>query len=617
MIEQVPFLSWLPAAPEDFRLRCNAVENIAADSGSSLRSLAQHALNANQLNRLAKTAMAVGDKSEFLPLRLGLISNATTDIIEPALIGTALRYGILLDVVAAPFDQPMQEALDPNSTINAAAPDVVLLALDYRGIPIETGPQEALGHVHAICDGIAANCGAPVIVQNIPRSPEPLFGNLDPTLTSTHRSQVGNFNAELTSAVNTRPELLLDVAGLAETVGLSAWHDPVQWHLAKLSFSQDFVPIYAEHVCRLLAALRGRSRKCLVLDLDNTIWGGIIGDDGVDGIVLGNGSAPGEAFLAIQKTALALRDRGILLAVCSKNDERNAKMPFRSHPEMLLKEDHISVFQANWVDKATNLEAIARSLEFGIDALVFLDDNPAERAQVREALPDVAVPELPDDPALYPRVLQSAGYFEAISFSDEDKNRASQYQANAKRAELKETTRDLSSYLKSLEMEISILPFDAVSRSRIAQLVNKSNQFNLTGRRYTESEIEAIENDPSVHGFYARLVDRFGDNGIISVIICRSIAESWEVDTWVMSCRVLGRGVEQAMLNEIAHRAITDQKSKIIGTFIDSGRNHLVQHHFEKLGFSETKSDAESSHWALTLKNFVGQAVFITSSPNL
>ena len=216
-------------------------------------------------------------------------------------------------------------------------------------------------------------------------------------------------------------DLLLDIAALAETVGLADWHSPPQWNMAKLPFADAFVPLYADHVARLVAALRGKSRKCLVLDLDNTVWGGVIGDDGLEGIRIAQGDPVGEAFLSLQQMALALRQRGIVLAVASKNNDETARLPFRQHPEMLLREDHIAVFQANWTDKPSNLKAIAEALSFGLDALVFVDDNPMERDLVRRTLPQVAVPELPDDPALYARTLAAAGYFEALGFSDEDR----------------------------------------------------------------------------------------------------------------------------------------------------------------------------------------------------
>ncbi len=249
---------------------------------------------------------------------------------------------------------------------------------------------------------------------------------------------------------------------------------------------------------RVLSALRGKSRRALVLDLDNTIWGGVIGDDGLQGIQCAQGDAAGEAYLSVQRLALELRERGIVLAVSSKNNDEVARSPFRHHPELLLKEEHIAVFQANWNDKATNIKAIAQELSLGLDSMVFLDDNPVERNLVRQILPEVAVPELPSDPALYARTLAAAGYFESVVFSDEDVKRARYYQDNARRVGLQKQAGDIDAYLESLQMEITFQPFDETGRARIAQLINKSNQFNLTTRRYTESEVAAAESGPKL-----------------------------------------------------------------------------------------------------------------------
>jgi len=266
-----------------------------------------------------------------------------------------------------------------------------------------------------------------VIVQTLAPPLGSLFGSMDAQIPGTPRWLVEEFNrrlrAERSSAV-----VLLDVAAVAASAGLQRWHDPALWNLGKFPFSQLAIPFYAEHVCRLLMAARGLAKKCLVLDLDNTVWGGVIGDDGLGGIVLGQGSPTGEAYLAVQAAALALRSRGIVLAVSSKNEERVARLPFREHPDMLLREEHIAVFQANWQDKASNLRAIARTLNIGVDALVLLDDNPAERHQVRTEMPDVGVPELPLGPEFFAPTLLEAGYFEAVQFTPEDSARAAHYQ---------------------------------------------------------------------------------------------------------------------------------------------------------------------------------------------
>jgi FkbH-like protein len=334
------------------------------------------------------------------------------------------------------------------------------------------------------------------------------------------------------------------------------------------------------------------------------LWGGVIGDDGHDGIDIGQGSPSGEAFREVQQLALEFRRHGIVLAVCSKNEEQVGRAPFQDHPDMILRENDIAVHRINWEDKATNLEIIAKTLSIGLDALVFLDDNPAERALVRSALPAVAVPELPTDPALYARTLRWAGYFDSVGFSDEDRMRAENYQANAKRMELRTQARDLNEYLRSLEMEISFAPFDEVGQLRIAQLINKSNQFHLTAKRYTESQLRALQADQSYFTIQTRLRDVFGDNGIISAVICRKESTSWLIDTWVMSCRVLGRRVEEAVLREITRHALDEGVRCIDGTFIATGRNELVRDHYRKLNFRLVNETADASEWRLELETY-------------
>lgn len=610
-------LSWLPRPPQDFRARITALTTAQnASCGNALRFLASHALDCNQLTSLtraiARLREAGADFKPLKPLRLGLISNGTTALIGPALIATAARHGILLELIETDYAQTVQEALAPDSRLNRSQPDLVLIAINGRGLPLQCAigdpmsatkaVAEALGTLALIRDGIQRGCGVPCIFETITRPAETLFGSYDRRVAGTARDLADSFNRGLVERLHGSPDFLLDVAGLAEAVGLAEWNDSAQWHLAKLPFAQKMVPLYADHVARLLAAVLGKSRRCLVLDLDNTLWGGVIGDDGVAGIIIGQGSPVGEAHLDIQSTALRLRDRGVVLAVSSKNENDVARLPFREHPDMLLREDHIAVFQANWQDKASNLRAIAETLSLGLDSLVLLDDNPAEREQVRQAVPEVAVPELPEDPALYSRILLGSGYFESVVFSDEDRIRADYYQANATRAVLLEKAGNLDEFLASLEMTITFAPFDEVSLDRIAQLVAKSNQFNLTSRRYTAGQLMALARDPKVFTLQVRLIDRFGDNGMICVVICRNDQAIWEIDTWLMSCRVLGRRVEEAVLHEIASNARRAGAAQLCGRYVRSERNAMVKEHYGKLGFRlQAEHDNGNADWVLDL----------------
>jgi FkbH-like protein len=302
-----------------------------------------------------------------------------------------------------------------------------------------------------------------------------------------------------------------------------------------------------------------------------------------------------------------------VLAISSKNDEEIARAPFQKHPDMLLREQHVAVFQANWEDKATNLNAIAEGLSLGVDSIAFIDDNPFERNFVRGSLPAVAVPELPADPAFYARILAASGCFESLAFSTEDRKRAEFYRDNARRATLEKEVGNLESYLASLQMEIFFRRFDAVGRSRIAQLINKSNQFNLTTRRYTEAEVEAIENQADAYGLQIRLRDKFGDNGMISVVICRRLGDDWYIDVWLMSCRVLGRRVETAVLGELLEAARAEGVNNLVGRYIPTERNAMVREHYRKLGFDlvETLPSGETV-WRLDTSTGIQEVLPMT-----
>lgn len=608
-------LPWLPSTPENFRRLCREIDSSSSHGAEALRALSRYALNESQLNVLARALGEVREKqgekiAGLQPFKLGLVSNATTKLIAPSLSASALRYGVDLRIVEADFNQVMQAATEPDSKVINSEPNAILLALDYRAYEdlqfgIKGSAENAVAHFNALRAAFRVRYKGTLIFQTVACPPEQLFGSLDAKLELTQRGRIQRFNQGMAETLRQSPDVMFDVSGLAQNLGAQNWFNAVQWHLAKLPFAQKYVPIYADYCARIVGALVGKSRKCLVLDLDNTVWGGVIGDDGLNGIVLGQGSAEGEAFLAVQKMALDLRDRGIMLAISSKNDERVARSAFAEHPEMLLREEHISVFQANWTDKASNLEAVAKALNIGLDSLVFVDDNPAERSQVRQALPQVAVPELGDDPALYPHYVMGAGYFESVAFLDEDRQRAAQYKANAMRASLQSQARDLNSYLKSLNMVMTIGPFDEASRSRITQLINKSNQFNLTTLRYTEADIEQLSGNSDVLTFQVRLADSYGDNGMISVIIARKNDAVWTVDSWLMSCRVLGRGVEQAVLNELAGRILQLGGKELIGVYRPSGRNGMVADHYRKLGFIQTETAPDSgSVWSLELSSY-------------
>ena len=626
-------LPWLPAPADNFReqvktLQARIGEGRSDDLGQDIVTLATAALEDRHLqllNRLA-TRLRAGqaDYPGLRSVKLGLVGDGTLSLNTPALVATGLRHGLLFDPIEGEYNSSVQESLDPDSHLHAGKPDILLVSNDYRTLGLgalaadaedaQARVGQAIETVKSLVRNFKPSVTSAVLIQTIVPPIEPLFGNFDRTEPTSPYAMVEAFNAQLADWARTGDVLLVDIARLAANIGIERWSEARHWHASKLSLSPDFIPLYADVVVRVVAAIYGRSRKCLVLDLDNTLWGGVIGDDGLTGIKLGQGSPTGEAFLAVQQMAKQLRSRGVILAVCSKNEEDVARSAFQRHPDMLLAETDIAVFQANWTDKASNLRAIATTLNIGVDALVFLDDNPAERMQVRRELPMVAVPELPEDPALYPQILAAAGYFEAVSFSAEDKNRAEYYRSNAQRAEILNKTGDMESYLRSLDMICEINPVDAMSRARSSQLINKSNQFNLTTRRYSESEIEALEADDNAHLIQVRLTDKFGDNGIISVIIARKAEDAWAIDTWLMSCRVLGRRVEEAVLGHLAAAARTAGARALVGSYIPSPKNRMVADHYKKLGFASTETTEDgTTGWSLDLEAYAAPDLPMTT----
>ncbi len=609
-------LPWLPRLSADFRARLQSIEQSECDWGPKLRSLATQFLGLDQaiaISRVLNRLRARGSSPSLSPFRLGLVGNATTEFLKPSLEASALRHGISLEISLTNFGQIMQEAMDPGSLINRVRPDAILLAVDHRGLPFRLEDSSrwppfdhhaALAQLLAVCEAFQKHSGATCLVQTLPAPPELLFGSLDTGLSGTLRSSIARFNALLVPDVTARGDVVVDVEWLAQCVGLDTWYDDRYWYLARLPFSQSALPVYADFVSRVLAAIRGKSRKCLVLDLDNTLWGGVIGDDGLEGIALNQGDPRGEAFRAIQAAAVDLRKRGVVLAVCSKNDASAAIQPFRAHPGMVLKEDDIAVFMVNWDDKATNIERIAQRLDLGLDSLVLLDDNPVERALVREALPEVAVPELGDDPSVYVRTLFAAGYFESVGFTPEDLARAELYKGNAGRSKLLEASRNLDDFLRSLDMQIEFAPFNAIARKRITQLINKTNQFNVTTRRYTEKQVTSFEASPDHYTLQVSIRDRFGDNGIIGVVICKVHPTEWEIDTWLLSCRVLQRKVEEAICNRIVEDAKRAGAKKVIGTFLSTERNSIAKDLFQRLGFDSSGVTQDGTRWVLDVDRF-------------
>lgn len=621
----VQALPWLPRPAGKFRDHIASLPSEPLQALLDLQSLAQAAwseADLRQLGRKIKTlltsapaSLAAEARQRGLPqVRLLVVSASTASHLPDALIGTALRFGFLLDVTIAEYEEPEPWLARNRDALQQNPPDLVLLASDHRMLTLrsplgdaaaaEQTIEAAIARAMRLAEVAGAASGHQVILQTLADDPDRVQFNMDLGLPGSPRFLIHEFNARLARRAQQQSRLVLDVNALASLVGTAAWSAGRYGYAAKYPFSTAMIPLYAEHVMRIVAAQMGRSRRVLVMDLDNTIWGGIVGDDGTEGLVLGNGSPLGEVYAALQRMALSLKERGIILCVSSKNDEAIALDAFRNHPEMILKEEDIVAFRVNWDDKAANIKAIADAIGLGLDSFVFLDDNPAERKRVREALPAVAVPELPGDPSDWLSVVQSAGYFEQAGFSKEDQLRAGFYKANALRAAQMERIGDHDDYLRSLAMTLSIVPFDSAGRKRIAQLISKSNQFNLTTRRYSEAEIAAMESNPGILAVQGRLLDIFGDNGMISAVICRQAGQRWEIDTWIMSCRVLGRRVEEAMLQYLVEQARGRGITTLVGRYIPTAKNGLVRDHFSRLGFVQTDSQNGETTWELAVGGY-------------
>jgi FkbH-like protein len=624
---QIPLqaLPWLPRPSGKTRERLASMPPEPLQALLFLQSLVQAGWGEADLRALGRKIssilrsapadfMAEARKQGLVPVRILVLSASTASHLSDALIGTAIRFKFLLDVTIAEYEEP-EPWLDRNSRqLKENAPDFVLVASDNRMLKLasplgdEAAAAEivetATARISRIAEVAEKATARPIILQTLAGDPDSIQFNMDLGLPGSPRFLIDEFNRRLVQQARQQSRLILDVNALASLVGHAAWSAGRHWFAAKYPFATAMIPLYADNIMRIIAAQMGRSRRVLVLDLDNTMWGGIVGDDGIEGLALGNGSALGEAHSALQRMALSLKERGIILCVSSKNDEAIALDAFRNHPEMILKEEDIVAFRVNWEDKAANIKAIADAIDLGLDSFVFLDDNPAERKRVRDALPSVAVPELPEDPSNWLSVFQAAGYFEQSSFSKEDQLRAGFYKANALRGAQLERIGDHDEYLRSLGMTLSIAPFDSTGRKRIAQLISKSNQFNLTTRRYSETEIAAMQSNSDVFTVQARLEDIFGDNGMISAVICRQAGQYWKVDTWIMSCRVLGRRVEETILQYLVEQARLRGISEIIGRYVPTAKNGMVRDHFSRLGFDQIDSGNEETTWRLSVSSY-------------
>ncbi len=559
------------------------------------------------------------DFSGLKPVKLALLGDTATQLLAQALRGAAWEAGLDLQIWEADYNQVERQVFDSGSELYAFQPDVVLifqsshkLLAAYNKLKPEQYASLAASRmdtVAALHQQLQTGLKAKILYYNYPEINDSVFGNFANKLDISFLYQLRKLNVALMEYAAAHPDFyVVDLAALQHTLGKSVSFQPSIYINTEMVLSVELLPGIALQTTQLLGALYGRLKKCLILDLDNTTWGGIIGDDGLENIQIGS-LGIGKAFTELQHWAKKLRHRGIILAVCSKNNEATAKEPFEKHPDMVLRLDDIAVFVANWETKVDNIRHIQQILNIGFDSMVFLDDNPFERNIVRENIPGITVPELPEDPAEYLEYLYSLNLFETVSFSQEDTERTRQYQVEAQRAILQKSFSNEAEFLQSLQMVSVVEPFTRFNTPRVAQLSQRSNQFNLRTVRYAESDIEAIAGNPDYLPFTFTLVDKFGDNGLICIVILKKESpDTLFIETWLMSCRVLKRGMEQFTLNTLVAAAREGGFRYLAGEYLPTAKNEMVKDHYARLGFTES-----NGRWLLDVSQYEPKTCYITA----
>ena len=571
-----------------------------------------------QLKKLSK-----GEISQLPQYKLAVMGDCATQHLATALRGFGIHMGLGLSVLDTDYNQIDAQVMDPGSELYLFAPNAVLIQMcteklyeAFCAAPLScraSFAEDTYARIVRIWEQINANIPTTILQCNFPLMDDGVFGQFGSKTADSFLFQQRKLNFLLMQGCQeVKNVYLIDLDAIQATVGREVFSDPKLYYIAKMPISVDILPEVAKKVLDQVQALRGLTKKCVVLDLDNTLWGGVIGDDGLSGIQIGE-LGTGHAFSDFQAWLKELKNRGMLLAVCSKNNEPAAREPFEKHPEMVLRLEDISMFVANWEDKASNIRSIQKTLNIGMDSLVFLDDNPFERNLVRSMIPEITVPELPEDPALYLQYLRSLGLFETASYSAEDAGRTRQYRQQAERAVYEASFQSYEDYLAGLEMKAVAAPFDAFHYPRIAQLTQRSNQFNLRTLRYTEAEIEAISKDDNKITLYFTLKDRFGDHGLTAVVILDKREDHLFISEWLMSCRVLKRGMEEFIVNKILHTAADNGFRKVIGEYIPTPKNAMVKDLYENMGFERI----DENRFEAEVDRFQYHKTFITEESSL
>jgi len=551
-------------------------------------------------------------------VKLVVLGNVATQFFSSAICGAARLEGINLKVTDIDYNQIDSQLFDDESETYKATPDYVVVWLaseklyeEFLDMPMEQRAAFAdmyISKLEGWWDRIASGTKARIIQPNMVEIDDKALGQYSAKVDVSFIYQLRKLNFLLQEKMNSRNDVYpVDFSAIQNTLGREVFHDPVIYFSSKMSVAINALPYVAKAVTDVLKSAAGKIKKCVVLDLDNTLWGGVIGDDGIGGIEIGE-LGRGHAFTNFQRWLKELKQCGIILAVCSKNNEDTAKEPFEVNDEMVLKLSDISVFVANWDDKASNIRLIKDTLNIGMDSMVFLDDNPFERNLVRELIPEITVPELPEDPAMYVSFLQKDNLFDTVSFTGTNSDRTKMYQEEFERKKLEKTYESIDDYLKSLDMVAEAKAFEPSKYSRIAQLSQRSNQFNLRTVRYTEDEIERIAKSDDYITLYFTLKDKFGEYGLVSAVIMEKQNEhELFVDTWFMSCRVLKRGMEDFIVNSM-FKAAKDAGYDIINAeYIPTPKNKMVQNIYSEKSF-EIK---EENKYTKTVADYVPKHVWI------
>jgi FkbH-like protein len=557
---------------------------------------------AQLLQRLAPGDLAASTRRSA---RVAVVGSYTTAQFVPMLRLAGLRANLQLVVHEGGYGQYQQDVLDPASRLYAFEPDYVLFMVhegvvaipSFSDSPARVVAEEA-DRWRALWAAVTERAQARIVQHTFAVRPHDEFGHLGPRLPGSRQSMLKALNVALGEAAGT-DVLLVDCDRLAGAFGKTRWFDDRYWHLSKQAVALDALPVLARHTAAVLAGDMGLAKKCIAVDLDNTLWGGVVGEDGLDGIRLGQG-AEGEAYVAFQEALRAFERRGIVLAVCSKNNDADAREVFARHPDMRLRLDDIACFDASWSTKSESLTRIAESLGIGLDSILFVDDNPAERELVRQLLPEVDVLPLPADPALYARTLLAYPFFETTSLADEDRNRTALYRARQEAATLAASL-DMESFLRNLGMEAEVAPFDMFHLPRIVQLIGKTNQFNLTGRRHDMLKVRSFMEDPDAVHLYLKLKDRFAEHGLVGTAIAVKKGSLLDIDTFLLSCRVIGRTAERTLLSCLAAAAERLGCEALGGTYAPTPKNGVVRTFYADHGFELVGETDGTTTWRYDL----------------